>query len=497
MKIFWLSFGLMAIILSSACGGGSGSGGEDGPNNGSNQQEIDASENYIEPSFVVASEIVDINADGYGDILISAGNPGGIPQYDHDILLLNDGRDGSSFFYVKNAFPTRYDGYNGFTYDYAPGDFNSDGHIDVLTTQITEEYDHAVIRLYLGDGTGKFTQKEGPINDIRLPHWLRGISLGDFNKDGNLDFVTSTQECSSGRALGQCVGGLIYTGDGEGNFSLAEIELSYATATRSYSFKSYQLAWERAPEDPNRDYEISPLTENDFSLPAGVLVGDVDNDGDDDIVPTTAWSGAMLPSFVNTSVGGKVSFDIKVIPTESFKFHIGALVDLNGDGYLDVSGTLIDVLGNVTLGGQSRLEIGINDGEGGFLFDDGFIDIYAVGINTPLGFYSADFDMNGFADILIVNTGEDYGSYPGAPNVLLNNFGSQLVDESSAVLGEASTFTHQASIGDLNGDGYPDIYFNNSNQSQDFPGSVSSEIDERIFINDRTGGFSKHNPVVN
>jgi hypothetical protein len=105
--------------------------------------------------------------------------------------------------------------------------------------------------------------------------------------------------------------------------------------------------------------------------------------------------------------------------------------------------------------------------------------------------------MNGFADILIVNTGEDYGSYPGAPNVLLNNFGSQLVDESSAVLGEASTFTHQASIGDLNGDGYPDIYFNNSNQSQDFPGSVSSEIDERIFINDRTGGFSKHNPVVN
>ena len=83
--------------------------------------------------------------------------------------------------------PTYYDVSSpdyGFTF--AVGDFNSDGHTDLLVSA----FDQGFLEILLGNGDGTFQ----PRSQVKLPGPPRqsgeeGIGTGDFNSDGLLDFV--------------------------------------------------------------------------------------------------------------------------------------------------------------------------------------------------------------------------------------------------------------------------------------------------------------------
>jgi len=47
----------------------------------------------------------------------------------------------------------------------------------------------------------------------------------------------------------------------------------------------------------------------------------------------------------------------------------------------------------------------------------------------------------------------------------------------------AKTFTHGASVGDVNNNGYPDIFFNNNNRDSTF--------EERLWFNNGDATFTK------
>src|SRR5438093_11324101 len=68
----------------------------------------------------------------------------------------------------------------------AAGDFNSDGKIDLLIRASNE----AVLRLYLGQGNGKFAlASNGTTASGGIPAGFNpsGIVAADFNNDGKLD----------------------------------------------------------------------------------------------------------------------------------------------------------------------------------------------------------------------------------------------------------------------------------------------------------------------
>jgi hypothetical protein len=71
-------------------------------------------------------------------------------------------------------------------FQFAAGDFNSDGRTDFIASQANHSPDFAVL---LGNGDGTFQRAD----TMELPAATEeGIVLGDFNSDGLLDFVLKT-----------------------------------------------------------------------------------------------------------------------------------------------------------------------------------------------------------------------------------------------------------------------------------------------------------------
>jgi flagellin-like hook-associated protein FlgL len=69
--------------------------------------------------------------------------------------------------------------------DVKAGDFNGDGHQDILVTG----YNDSNVALILGNGDGTFTDPVS-IAQPANPH-RQFVTVGDYNKDGSLDFAVS------------------------------------------------------------------------------------------------------------------------------------------------------------------------------------------------------------------------------------------------------------------------------------------------------------------
>ena len=108
---------------------------------------------------------------------------------DYDVVF-GHGQSGNLYLYKKmgtgNNFAPRVNigsiTTSNYFYDFAAGDFNNDGNYDFITSGSA-----ATIYLFLGDGTGKFTSTS--ISGSGGPTTAWGKDAADFDKDGNLDFV--------------------------------------------------------------------------------------------------------------------------------------------------------------------------------------------------------------------------------------------------------------------------------------------------------------------
>jgi hypothetical protein len=126
----------------------------------------------------------------------------------------------------------------------AAGDTNRDGHIDLMLADVT----YRKVMILLGDGKGGFTQPSGLIAKADITPI--NAAAGDFDHDGNLDFVLGNLDDAKVS---------IYLGTGDGHFQ---------------------------PEP----YKTVALTRGAVSLTAG----DIDGDGYDDFVATQGRDGPTL-----------------------------------------------------------------------------------------------------------------------------------------------------------------------------------------------------------
>ncbi|HEY4157212.1 MAG TPA: FG-GAP-like repeat-containing protein, partial [Polyangiaceae bacterium] len=304
----------------------------------------------VDPAFVA---VTDLNKDGKLDLVIeNKGASAGTTDNSSISVLLGHG-DGT--FADRVDLPFKCDYAASFdAFSLAVGDLNGDGSADLAlgceTQDIVTAQTTAQVAVRLSDGAGAFAD---PVS-YPSPFSPGALVIADVTGDGKPDIVGMT----NGRSFG------VMQGHGDGTF---------------------------APGDSHGGLD-SPYD------PVGLLVGDLNGDGRNDLVLTDsrsapggeAWAGGLsvvLASSTHSLARGPESPVAKNILGGQAS---SALQDVNGDGQLD----LLTAYSSNSLDGALSVLLGASDGTFQTLVS------YPTGNNTE-SLATADFNHDGKLDIVM------------------------------------------------------------------------------------------------
>ena len=219
----------------------------------------------------------------------------------------------------------------------------------------------------------------------------------------------------------------------------------------------------------------------------GVAIGDVNNDGKPDIFFTSNQGSNKL--YINKGNWQFEDITQKAGITDIHKWHTGVtMADVNGDGWLDIY-----VCNSGSVNGDDRAnELYINQKDGTFKEEAHQYGLDDRGLSTQAVFF--DYDHDGDLDCFILNNSyrpiESFGnnrdlrhirSYAGGQRLYKNDNG-HFVDVSAQahIYGSEIGFGLGVTVGDLNNDGWDDIYVSNDFFEKDY-----------LYINQRDGTFKE------
>ncbi|MFO0983368.1 MAG: VCBS repeat-containing protein [Planctomycetota bacterium] len=411
--------------------------------------------------FTAALAFVDVDRDGDPDLmLVESGAP--------NKLYLNDGTgrftDGSG-----SLPPLR-----GGEHALVAGDVDGDGDADLVLANFATTNE-----LYLNDGTGHFTDASD-----RLPSdksCAEALALSDVDGDGDLDLVVANvRYCDAG------ITSFLYVNDGDGYFSVPTIDLppawGDAVAMGDMDGDGDPDIVLGAPGEQNRLFlgdGRGAFTDVTGPLPAigdvagGVAIGDVDGDQDLDLV--IGNQGTQDRLYLNNRAGSFMDATDE-LPRRGDRTAAVALGDLDQDGDLDA------VVGNGFWSQDQRNRLYLNEG-GHFTDATGQLpDPRDMTTSVALG----DLDHDDDLDVVIGNWSEQSRLY-------LNDGTAHFTDATSQ-LPQHERYTMALVLGDVDEDGDLDIVMGNRSSCGDLNQWAFYdhcwESQDRLYLNDGSGHFA-------
>ena len=227
----------------------------------------------------------------------------------------------------------------------------------------------------------------------------------------------------------------------------------------------------------------------------GVAIADVNNDGLSDIYFTSNLGTNKLYLNKGNFKFEDISKKAGVEGTKTWSTGV-VMVDINGDGFLDI---YVCNAGNIT-GDNQKNELFINNGDLTFTEMAAEYNLADTGITTHAAFF--DYDKDGDLDAYILNNSfipvstlnysnkrdlrdKDWDVadiLKGGGDRLLRNDNGKFVDVSkeAGIFGSLIGFGLGVTVGDVNGDLYPDIYVSNDFYERDY-----------LYINNKNGTFTE------
>jgi len=360
---------------------------------------IESSAGLVPPSWEAGRtelEFADVDADGNVD-LISIGDHGSpyINSDEHGIMVwFGDGQGGWSVHQTGNF------GYGGV----ALGDLNGDGHLDVAYgmhhNYSSSDFGDQILEAALGDGTGRnWTPWDDGLATAGETWGMFGTDLADYDNDGDLDIGSISFGC--------CNGVHVYQNQGDGSwlhgwgFSGSNSSLDFcfgdvnndgnADLIAAHQYGTVYLG-DGAGEFVNADNNL-PGT----GTRVGPSVGDIDNDGDQDLAFRGPGYSLQVWRWETSGVWSDASAGLPGSGISATQ-----LADMDGDGWCDV----------VAVGSE---QVRVWRGDGGSTWT------LAATIALPdNGYWAAlrvggDVDHNGKPDIAVLS---EEGDWPSEQNHL-------------------------------------------------------------------------------
>lgn len=287
------------------------------------------------PSWSMA--IADFNKDGYGDLLYGGGN---------GVTFMRSENNGTQFTQVTSSqyvFSQR----SNFI------DINNDGHLDAFVC-----HDVAANVRYMNDGMGNLSFSQGGMGDHPNGGNYGSIWV-DYNNDNHPDLF-----------IAKCRGGIntakineLHRNNGNGTFTNVSVASNMADSIQTWS-----SAWNDFDNDGFMDAVVgaSSLTDGSHKF--------MHNNGDGTFSNITAGSGwdnfpHLSTEFVSYDfdndgwadvfTNGQIMFnngDSTFTPV-AFSMNVGAVGDLNNDGFLDVQNGNIVYYNNPNANNWTKLQL--------------------------------------------------------------------------------------------------------------------------------------------